>query len=72
MSRWLAEVLAVAGKDLRAEFRTRVALSSLGLFALTGVLANIGSWAAGLYGVGIGASGGIMGLIGLALGFILR
>lgn len=35
MSRWLAEVLAVAGKDLRAEFRTRVALNSLALFALT-------------------------------------
>lgn len=35
MSRWLAEALAVAGKDLRAEFRTRVALNSLGLFALT-------------------------------------
>jgi heme exporter protein B len=35
MSRWLAETLAVAGKDLRAEFRTRVALNSLALFALT-------------------------------------
>lgn len=35
MSRWLAEALAVAAKDLRAEFRTRVALNSLGLFALT-------------------------------------
>jgi heme exporter protein B len=33
--RWLAEALAVAGKDLRAEFRTRVALNSLALFALT-------------------------------------
>jgi heme exporter protein B len=33
--RWLAEVLAVTAKDVRAEFRTRVALSSLGLFALT-------------------------------------
>jgi len=38
--RWLAEALAVAGKDLRAEFRTRVAMNSLGLFALT-VLAAI-------------------------------
>lgn len=35
MWRYLAESLAVAGKDLRAEFRTRVALNSLGLFALT-------------------------------------
>ncbi|MGD8440647.1 MAG: heme exporter protein CcmB [Holophagae bacterium] len=35
MSRWLAEVLAVAGKDLRTEFRTRVALNALALFALT-------------------------------------
>jgi len=33
--RWLAEAFAVAGKDLRAEFRTRVALNSLALFALT-------------------------------------
>ena len=40
MWRWLAEALAVAGKDLRAEFRTRVAMNSLGLFALT-VLAAI-------------------------------
>jgi heme exporter protein B len=35
MSGFLAEVLAVLAKDLRAELRTRVALSSLGLFALT-------------------------------------
>ncbi|HSN54319.1 MAG TPA: heme exporter protein CcmB [Candidatus Sulfomarinibacteraceae bacterium] len=35
MWRWLAEVAAVAAKDLRAEFRTRVALNSLALFALT-------------------------------------
>jgi heme exporter protein B len=31
----MAEALAVAAKDLRAEFRTRVALNSLVLFALT-------------------------------------
>lgn len=31
----MAEAFAVAGKDLRAEFRTRVALNSLALFALT-------------------------------------
>ena len=35
MSRWLAEVLAVAGKDLRTEVRTKVGLNSLALFALT-------------------------------------
>ena len=35
MSRCVAEALAVAAKDLRAEFRTRVALNSLVLFALT-------------------------------------
>jgi heme exporter protein B len=35
VSRWLAEVVAVAAKDLRAELRTRVALNSLALFALT-------------------------------------
>ena len=35
MWRWVAEAFAVAGKDLRAEFRTRVALNSLALFALT-------------------------------------
>jgi heme exporter protein B len=33
--RWLAEALAVAAKDLRTEFRTRIALNSLALFALT-------------------------------------
>jgi heme exporter protein B len=33
--RWLAEVAAVFAKDLRTEFRTRVALNALGLFALT-------------------------------------
>jgi len=33
--RWLAEAVAVMAKDLRAEFRTRVALNSLGLFAVT-------------------------------------
>jgi heme exporter protein B len=39
MWRWLAEVWAVAAKDLRAEFRTRIALSSVGLFALTTLIA---------------------------------
>jgi heme exporter protein B len=35
VSTLLAEALAVARKDLRTEFRTRVSLNSLGLFALT-------------------------------------
>lgn len=39
MWRFLVEVAAVAGKELRAEFRTRVALNSLGLFALTTLVA---------------------------------
>ncbi len=47
MWRWLSEALAVAAKDLRAEFRTRVALNSLGLFALT-VLAAV-SYTVGPY-----------------------
>jgi len=39
------------------------------LFWLTGVLANLGAMAVGVHGVGIGASGAIMGLIGLAAGW---
>lgn len=39
MWRWLVEVAAIAGKELRTEFRTRVALNSLGLFALTTLVA---------------------------------
>lgn len=35
MWRLVREALAVTAKDLQAEFRTRVALNSLGLFALT-------------------------------------
>lgn len=51
MWRWLSEALAVAGKDLRAEFRTRVALNSLGLFALT-VLAAV-SYTVGPYRIAV-------------------
>lgn len=47
MWRWLSEAMAVASKDLRTEFRTRVALNSLGLFALT-VLAAV-SYTVGPY-----------------------
>jgi heme exporter protein B len=47
VSRLLAEALAVMIKDLRAEFRTRVALNALGLFALT-VLAAV-SYTVGPY-----------------------
>ncbi len=39
MWRWVSETLAVFGKDMRAELRTRVALSSLGLFAITTLVA---------------------------------
>lgn len=35
MSSWLAEALAVFAKDWRAELRTRFALNTLGLFAIT-------------------------------------
>lgn len=51
MSRLLAEALAVAAKDLRTEFRTRVALNALGLFALT-VLAAV-SYTVGPYRISI-------------------
>ncbi len=44
-------------------------LRMLFLFLLTAVVANLGSEAFGLEGVGIGASGGLMGLIGLAAGW---
>ncbi|MCG6949857.1 MAG: heme exporter protein CcmB [Acidobacteria bacterium] len=47
MSRLLAETLAVMIKDLRTEFRTRIALNALGLFALT-VLAAV-SYTVGPY-----------------------
>jgi rhomboid protease GluP len=43
-------------------------LTVLLLFVVTGTLANVGSWAVGVDGVGIGASGGIMGLVGAAAG----
>ncbi len=44
-------------------------LTMLFLLVATGTLANIGSGATGLDGVGIGASGGVMGLIGIAAGY---
>jgi heme exporter protein B len=47
VSRLLVEALAVMAKDLRTEFRTRVALNALGLFALT-VLAAV-SYTVGPY-----------------------
>jgi len=51
MSRLLVEALAVAAKDLRTEFRTRVALNALGLFALT-VLAAV-SYTVGPYRIAV-------------------
>jgi heme exporter protein B len=47
MWRFVAEALAVAGKDLRTELRTRVAINALGLFAIT-VLAAV-SYTVGPY-----------------------
>jgi len=44
-------------------------LTMLMLFIITGTLANAGSEVMGLAGVGIGASGGVMGLIGAAAGY---
>jgi rhomboid protease GluP len=44
-------------------------LTMLMLFVVTGTLANLGSELMGLTGVGIGASGGVMGLIGAAVGY---
>lgn len=43
-------------------------MTMLGVFLITGVAANLGSEWMGLSGVGIGASGGLMGLIGVAAG----
>lgn len=39
MWRWLAEVQAIFAKDLRCELRTRVAMSTLALFAVTTLVA---------------------------------
>lgn len=44
-------------------------LTMLMLFVVTGVIGNLGSDLMGLTGVGIGASGGVMGLIGAAAGY---
>lgn len=49
MSTLMREALAVAAKDLRTEFRTRVALNTLGLFALT-TLAAV-SYTIGPFGI---------------------
>jgi heme exporter protein B len=48
LSRWLAEAGAVFAKDWRSEARTRTALNTLGLFALTTLV---------LVGVGLGPLG---------------
>jgi rhomboid protease GluP len=44
-------------------------LTTLMLFVVTGALASLGSDLMGLSGVGIGASGGVMGLVGAAAGY---
>ncbi len=41
----------------------------LGMFVITGVLANVGALQVGKLAVGIGASGGLMGLIGIIAGY---
>jgi rhomboid protease GluP len=61
--------LTIVGPHVEQEYGHWTAL---GLFVMTGVLGNIGSWGAGLYGVGIGASGGLMGLIGVTIGHAHR
>lgn len=58
--------LAIVGPQIEALYGRFVMLFIL--FA-TGVVANVGSGLAGLHGVGIGASGGIMGLCGAAAGW---
>ncbi|HEX7842463.1 MAG TPA: rhomboid family intramembrane serine protease, partial [Kofleriaceae bacterium] len=44
-------------------------LTMLALFVVTGVLGNAGSELMGLGGLGVGASGGVMGLVGAAAGY---
>jgi rhomboid protease GluP len=58
--------LGVIGPRVEEEFGRG---EMLFVFLLTGVLANLGSGAMGLHGVGIGASGGLMGLVGLIAGW---
>src|SRR5512137_2143660 len=47
---WLVAAWAVCAKDLRAEFRTRYALSAIGLFAITTL--TVISFALGPFGLG--------------------
>jgi rhomboid protease GluP len=58
--------LAVVGPQVESLYGRA---SMLFFFVLTGVLANIGSDMAGLDTVQIGASGGLMGLVGIAAGW---
>ena len=58
--------LAVIGPQVEALYGR---LSMLFLFIATGVVGFIGSGAAGPVAVGIGASGGLMGLVGVAAGW---
>jgi len=60
-------VLALASIGPRVE-ELYGRLTLLLLFVVTGTLANLASVAVGVDGVGIGASGGIMGLVGAAAG----
>lgn len=61
-------VLAIAQIGPRIE-ETYGRWTMLGLFVLTGVIANLGALQVGKIAVGIGASGGLSGLIGVAAGY---
>jgi rhomboid protease GluP len=58
--------LAVVGPQVESLYGR---LQMLFLFVATGVVASIGSTSVGPVAVGIGASGGIMGLVGVAAGW---
>ncbi len=58
--------LAIVGPRVEALYGRGLMLFT---FLLCGVVGNLGSGAVGLYGVGIGASGGLMGLVGIVAGW---
>jgi rhomboid protease GluP len=60
-------ILAIASVGPRIE-ELYGRTTMLGLFIVTGVLANLGALQVGQFAIGIGASGGVMGLIGAAAG----
>jgi len=60
-------ILAIATVGPRIE-ETYGRATMLGIFIVTGLLANLATLQVGGLGVGVGASGGVMGLIGAAAG----